>query len=138
MHSTFRPAQALSILTKAELVTTVRTALRFAAIISILRLYSAVTSPRDSLAALKKLLRPLGKIGLPINDLALAATVTARFIPILRAEARSIVEAQASRGARLSGFGRLRCLISLILPLFIRALDRAQTLAAAITMRGYR
>jgi energy-coupling factor transport system permease protein len=127
-----------AVLTKTEVFTTVRTSLRFAAIICILRLYSAVTSPRDSLAAIKRLLRPLSKTGLPVNDLLLAATVTARFIPILRTEARAIVEAQASRGARFSGFGRLRCLLSLILPLFIRALERAQTLAAAITMRGYR
>jgi energy-coupling factor transport system ATP-binding protein len=127
-----------AVLTTTELFTTVRTSLRFAAIISVLRLYSAVTSPKDSLAAIKKLLQPLAKIGLPLNDIVLAATVTTRFIPILRAEARAIVEAQAARGARFSGFGRLRCLFSLILPLFIRALERAQTLAAAITMRGYR
>ncbi|MDR2601729.1 MAG: ATP-binding cassette domain-containing protein [Spirochaetaceae bacterium] len=125
-------------LTAQEMSIFTRTVIQFAAIMNIITLYAAVTPMRETLASVKSIMQPLSKFGFPVNDVVLACGVTFRFVPILIAEGRRITEAQLSRGARLTGKGRIKTAISLVLPLFLRTLERSQILAAAIVLRGYR
>ena len=102
-------------------------------------LLGALTSPLELAAALEGLLRPLARLGLPIQRLALVIGVALRFIPELQREAGRIARAQAARGAPISGplFQRLRRLLAILIPLLLNALWRAERLAEALEARCY-
>lgn len=117
--------------------------LRFAALILGLSLSSFTLSTSELILGLHRLLRPLGRIGLPVEDLVLMIQVTLRFIPFLMQAAERIVKAQASRGAAWGKGGgggplrRARHVLPMIVPLFLTSLRRAENLALAMDARGY-
>ncbi|MDR2661994.1 MAG: ATP-binding cassette domain-containing protein, partial [Treponema sp.] len=119
---------------------------RAAALVTMVSLYSAVTSPGEILRSVNRFFSCAGRFCLPRRggrgivkisgrDLSLAAGITARFVPVLTEEAERIVTAQLSRGGKKS---RPAMAVSMIIPLFLRALERAEILAKAIMLRGYR
>lgn len=86
------------------------------------------------------LLRPLQKIGLPAQELALTMVIALRFVPTLAEEAEKIIKAQTARGV---DFGRGNFiqktvkLFPVLLPLFINAFRRADELITAMESRCY-
>ena len=86
------------------------------------------------------LFRPLRKIGIPVNDLALIVFIAIRFVPILFEEFTAIRNAQVIRGVNFSGsfVTRLKKTTYIMLPVFMAAISRADDLALAIEARGYR
>jgi energy-coupling factor transport system permease protein len=126
----------------AGLLAAIKVLTRFMALILGLSLTSYTISSSELITGLRGLLRPLGKIGIPVNDLILMIQVTLRFIPLLALSAERIAKAQASRGAEWgTGHGNLvqraREVIPLIVPLFLTTLRRAENLALAMDARGY-
>ena len=116
--------------------------LRFASLVLWLSLSSFTLSISELLLGLHLLLRPLGRLGLPVEDLVLIVEVTLRFIPFLTQSAERIVKAQASRGAAWGkGSGdllqRVRQALPMIVPLFLNSLRRAENMALAMDARGY-
>jgi energy-coupling factor transport system permease protein len=98
------------------------------------------TTPVALVEGLTKLLAPLRRVGLPVDDFALMLLIALRFIPTLVEEADSLMKAQAARGAdvtRGSLGERLLSLQSWFVPLVQGALRRAEDLAAALDARGY-
>ena len=74
------------------------------------------------------------------GNVAMGITIALRFIPTLLDETERIMKAQASRGVDFNHggvFKRFRSIISLIIPLFISALERSEELANAMIVRGY-
>lgn len=117
--------------------------LRFAALILLLSLWTFCLSSSELVRGLETLFRPLTALGLPTQDLVLAVQATLHFMPLLAREAERIAKAQASRGAEWgTGRGgllrRARQMLPILLPLFLTALQRAETLALAMEARGYR
>ncbi|HOJ98735.1 MAG TPA: ATP-binding cassette domain-containing protein [Termitinemataceae bacterium] len=112
---------------------------RFVAFVVLLSLFTALTSPDEMLRSLSKLLRPLGYLGIPVPLILVVLQITFNFIPILVEEAERIVVAQYSRGGGYEGrwklAGRIRAALALTVPLFIRALDRAEALSRAMELR---
>ncbi|WP_304225965.1 energy-coupling factor transporter ATPase [Gracilinema caldarium] len=108
---------------------------RLAALMALLALYSAVTPMVESIKAVKGLLAPLGKRGLPIQDVMLIFGIALRFVPLLVEEAERIVIGQLSRGGGYQGRNKLRAGIVLVVPLFLRALERSEILATAMELR---
>ena len=92
---------------------------------------SLTTMPTDMAESLVRGLRPLKKLGVPINDLAL--------ITVLIEEMDTIRKAQIVRGVDFSGglFNRARKFVYLLIPVFQSSLRRADDLALAIEARGY-
>ena len=86
------------------------------------------------------LLRPLQRIGVPAQELALTMVIALRFVPTLAEEAEKIIKAQTARGV---DFGRgnfiqkARNLFPVLLPLFINAFRRADDLITAMESRCY-
>jgi energy-coupling factor transport system ATP-binding protein len=117
--------------TVTELLRALSLVMRVAAIMSLLSLYSAVTPLRETMRAINGVLGRLSRFGFPARDLCLAIGIALRFVPVLSEEAERIVSAQLSRG------GKIRQTFSIIVPLFLRALERAETLAEAMVLRGY-
>ncbi len=116
--------------------------LRFASLVLWLSLSSFTLSISDLILGLNLLLRPLRRLGLPVDDLVLMVQVTVRFIPFLTQSAERIVRAQASRGAAWGkGSGgllqRVRQALPMIVPLFLNSLRRAENLSLAMDARGY-
>ncbi|QQO08578.1 energy-coupling factor transporter ATPase [Breznakiella homolactica] len=121
--------------TANEVLRSVLLVTRLIALMAILALYSAVTPLREFLRSISRGLRPFGKIGLPVRDVSLAIGITFRFVPILTEEAERIVTAQLSRGGGYTGKGRLKAAAAMVVPLFLRALERSLVLAQAMELR---
>jgi energy-coupling factor transport system permease protein len=113
--------------------------LRLVIFISIAFVMTLTSSPSDLGEAFFKLLRPLEKIKLPVNDLALILFIALRFIPILYEEFTAIKNAQIIRGVNFKGslLNRINKTTSIIIPLFVAATQRADELALALQARGY-
>ncbi|MBR0325831.1 MAG: energy-coupling factor transporter transmembrane protein EcfT, partial [Selenomonadales bacterium] len=95
----------------------------------------------DTGPPIERLLKPLSRFGVPAHELAMMMTIALRFIPTLIDETDRIMKAQRSRGADFSSgslLRRVRCLIPLLVPLFISAFRRADELAVAMEARCYR
>jgi len=104
-------------------------------------LLTFTTSPLALTDALELLLGPFKRFGLPAHELAMMMTIALRFIPTLIEETDKIMKAQKSRGADFSSgslLRRIKCLIPILVPLFISAFRRADELAMAMEARCYR
>ena len=102
-------------------------------------LITLTSSPTELADSITRLMKPLGRLRVPVNDLGLIIFIALRFIPILTDEFSAIRNAQMMRGVEFTGgwFKRLRQLGSLLLPVFVAAIERADDLAMAIEARGY-
>lgn len=113
---------------------------RLMMMIVITTVLTATTKPLDLTLGIEKLLKPFEKIGLPAHIIAMMISIALRFIPTLIEETQRIMNAQASRGVDLEN-GTLKekvmAILSLIVPLFVSAFDRADQLANAMEARGY-
>lgn len=101
---------------------------------------SLTTKPTDINFALEKLLSPLEKIKIKTSILAMMVSIALRSIPTLFLEVEKILKAQASRGVDFKE-GKLKekitQIVSLIIPMFIISIKRAEGLADAMEARGY-
>ncbi|NLW29096.1 MAG: energy-coupling factor transporter transmembrane protein EcfT [Erysipelothrix sp.] len=113
---------------------------RLVLMITVTTLLTASTAPLDMTLGIEDLLKPLRRFGVPAHEIALMISIALRFIPTLIEEAQRIMQAQASRGVdfqegtikeKVSG------ILSLIVPLFVSAFQRAEDLADAMEARGY-
>lgn len=129
-------------LTVREVLAVASMAGRFAVMMLALGLFTSVITEGDTARGIEDLLAPLARLGFPAHNLALTVAVAFRFIPIVAGELESIVKAQASRGADL-GVSRggpvrkARAYLPLLVPVTIRALERAEALAEAMEARCY-
>lgn len=86
------------------------------------------------------LLRPLQKVGVPAQELALTMVIALRFVPTLAEEAEKIVKAQTARGVSFDRGNFLQRTVKLfpvLLPLFLNAFKRADELITAMESRCY-
>lgn len=114
--------------------------LRLLLFVTIAFLVTLTSSPSELSEALTKLLRPLAKLKVPVSDLGLILFIAIRFIPILYGEFVAIRNAQTIRGVSFSGgwLSRLRQSTSILVPVLLGAMSRADELALAMEARGYR
>ena len=103
-------------------------------------LLTYTTSPIALTDGLESLMKPLKKIGVPVNELSMMMCIALRFIPTLIEETDKIMCAQKARGADFetgSLMERAKALIPILVPLFISAFRRADELATAMECRCY-
>jgi energy-coupling factor transport system permease protein len=104
---------------------------------SVLTLTTPPIALTDGLAWLG---RPLRRIKVPTDELALMVTIALRFIPTLLVELDTIMRAQRARGADFRSGGlraRVRSLVPVLIPLFVLSFRRADDLALAMEARCY-
>ena len=115
-------------------------AVRLMLMIMVTTILTATTKPLDLTLGIESLLRPLKVIKVPAHEIAMMISIALRFIPTLIEETQRIMKAQASRGVDLKE-GKLKekimAILSLIVPLFVSAFQRAEDLANAMEARGY-
>lgn len=115
--------------------------LRFLMLVFMTSILTLTTSPISITDGLETLLNPFKKFKLPVHELALMMSISLRFIPTLMDETSKIMKAQMARGSDLSAGSikdRLKAVVPLLVPLFVSAFKRAEDLATAMEVRGYR
>jgi energy-coupling factor transport system permease protein len=115
--------------------------LRLMMLVVITTILTLTTSPIDLTDAIERLGRPLKKIKVPMHELAMMMSISLRFIPTLMDETEKIIKAQSARGSTfMTGplKSRLRALVPIFIPLFISAFKRADEMAVAMEVRGYK
>ena len=114
--------------------------LRLILMIALTMVLTSTTSPMNLTYAFEWYMTPLKLIKVPVHAIAMTLSIALRFIPTLLEETDRIMKAQASRGVDFN-HGRLmkrfKAIISLIIPLFVSAIDRSEELSNAMEARGY-
>ena len=98
------------------------------------------TTPNNLTDGLEKAMRPLGRLHVPVHDIAMMMSIALRFIPILLDETDKIMKAQMARGADFESgnlMQKAKNMVPLLVPLFISAFRRANDLAMAMEARCY-
>jgi len=119
---------------------TIYISIRLVLIVALTTILTATTKPLDMTLGLEHLLGPLKVIHFPVHEVAMMISIALRFIPTLVEEAQRIMKAQASRGVDFnegSFKDKVMSIISLIIPLFISAFQKAEDLANAMESRNY-
>lgn len=115
-------------------------AVRLLLMIMITTCLTTTTKPLEMTLGIEDLLSPFQKIGLPSHEIAMLISIALRFIPDLIDETARIIKAQESRGVDMKEgklMERVMAILSLIVPLFVSAFQRAEDLANAMEARGY-
>ncbi|AMQ04766.1 MULTISPECIES: energy-coupling factor transporter transmembrane protein EcfT [Sporosarcina] len=115
--------------------------IRFLVLVLLTSILTLTTSPISITDGMEDLLGPFKRIKLPVHELALMMSISLRFIPTLMDETDKILKAQLARGSDISTGSikqRIRAVIPLLVPLFVSAFKRAEDLAVAMEVRGYR
>lgn len=114
---------------------------RILVLVALALVLTTTTSSTQVADALSSLLAPLGKLGLPVGDIAMTISVTLRFIPLTSEELMRIRDAQRVRGVDFEEgtvVERLRKWLSVLVPLVIALFRNADDLAKAMRERCYR
>ncbi|MEA2101582.1 MAG: energy-coupling factor transporter transmembrane protein EcfT [Thermodesulfobacteriota bacterium] len=104
-------------------------------------LMTLTTSPLDMVWAMEWYMKPLGFVGVRVDEIALLIMLAIRFIPLLFEETDRIIKAQKARGVDLESGGiisRVKALVPILVPLLHGVFRRADDLAVALTLRGYK
>ncbi|HHU54636.1 MAG TPA: energy-coupling factor transporter transmembrane protein EcfT [Mollicutes bacterium] len=107
-------------------------------------LYTSVltltTPPTELTYGLEKFFTPLRLIGIPVNKMALSLSLALRFIPTIIDQANKIMKSQTCRGINYNDSkvkDKLIGIKSLLLPMLIYSLRRADELAVSMELRLY-
>jgi len=127
-------------ITRGGLISASFFSMRLLVFLSVAFLLTLTNSPSELAEAVTRLLGPLKWLRVPVSDLGLILFIALRFIPILYDEFVAIRQAQMIRGVIFGGsiVNRIRRLSSLLVPVFVTSVGRADDLALAIEARGYK
>ncbi len=114
--------------------------LRIILMLCLTMILTSTTKPMDLTYAFEWYMTPLKIVRFPVHETAMTLSIALRFIPTLLDETERIMKAQESRGVDFgrSGLGKkFKAVISLIIPLFVSAIQRSEELSDAMEARGY-
>lgn len=122
------------------IVNTLFIVVRLLLMIMVTTCLTATTKPLDLTLGLEYILAPLSIIKFPTHEVAMMISIALRFIPTIIEETMRIMDAQKSRGVDFEEGSikeKITAILSLIVPLFSVAFERAYELADAMEARGY-
>jgi energy-coupling factor transport system permease protein len=114
---------------------------RFLVLVLITSILTLTTSPISITDGIEVLLNPFKRFKLPVHELALMMSISLRYIPTLMDETDKIMKAQMARGSDITSGSiqeRIKAVVPLLIPLFVSAFKRAEDLAVAMEVKGYR
>ena len=103
-------------------------------------LMTLTTSPLQMVYGLEKLIAPLKRFRVPVEDFSLMMMLAIKFIPILLGETNRVIKAQSARGVDFESggfFHRAKNIVPILTPLLHGVFKRADDLAIALMARGY-
>ncbi|MDK8763355.1 energy-coupling factor transporter transmembrane protein EcfT [Corynebacterium sp. MSK218] len=100
----------------------------YAAVIAAV-LLTLTTKVSEMMDSFDRALAPLGKLGVPVENITLAMSLTIRLLPLMLGTVLEVLDARKARGATasLTAFGT---------PVIIRSLRRARAMGEALHARG--
>lgn len=100
----------------------------YAAVIAAV-LLTLTTKVLEMMDSFDRALAPLGKLGVPVENITLAMSLTIRLLPLMLGTVLEVLDARKARGATasLTAFGT---------PVIIRSLRRARAMGEALHARG--
>lgn len=121
------------------------TLLHYVGVLCPLSVFVYTATESDITDGMEALLKPLALLGVPTKHICLVTSIIFRFIPLLMEEAAVILKAQTVRSSgtlrqqpkKSSLISKFKLLLPLFVPLFIRTLQRAESLAEALDARYY-
>ena len=101
---------------------------------------SFTTTSTDIMNGVDKILAPLKKFKVPVSDLSFISVIAIKFIPILIDETSRIINAQMARGTnfRSNIFSKGKNLMTILIPVFLSALDRSTAISEAMDSRCFK
>lgn len=141
VFNAFRITDAGLVTSEVGIVNGIYFALRIAYLVWISLSVIYTTTSRELVLALKSILLPFKVFGVKVDDLTLTISIALRYIPVMMAEYRSIIESQWCRGAKTDSgnvFVSIKSHISSVLPLMIRMMSKVDDYALALLARGWR
>ena len=113
--------------------------LRLVMILCTTMILTSTTKPMDLTNGLEWGMGFLKPLHFPAHEIAMTISIALRFIPTILDETNRIMKAQSSRGVDFTRgiVNRVRAVVSLIIPLFVSAIERSEELANAMEARGY-
>lgn len=130
----------INLILRTNLQVTIITALRLVYIVLYTSILTLTTPPTEITYGLEKFFSPLRLIGIPVNKMALSISLALRFIPTIIDQGNKIIKSQASRGIDYynSNFrGKILAIKSLIIPIFVLSIKKADDLSDAMEVRLY-
>ncbi|UED78338.1 energy-coupling factor transporter transmembrane protein EcfT [Lysinibacillus sp. CD3-6] len=122
------------------MVAGIRFVWRILLLVLLASLLTLTTKPLILAKGLEKLLKPLSKLRVPIEQFSLMIVIAIRFIPTVLEELNRIVLAQKSRGFDIKSLPfmqRIFAYVPIVIPLLFTTVQRADQLSDAIDARGY-
>jgi len=113
----------------AEAATTV---LVLAASVSAAVLVTLTTRVTAMLGTFDRVLAPLARVGVPVDQISLALTLTLRLIPLQVQMVGEVLDARKARGSRSAAFSP----VAFGVPVIVRTILRARGVADALRARG--
>jgi len=114
--------------------------LKMISFLLIVTLMLSTTPPEKQIEGLRKLLSPLGRLGLKTESCAVMFTIAVIYLPLLLEDIMRIMQAQRVRGpqhGRWDLAGRGRDMVLLLTPLFLMIFRRAERLSDAMESRCF-
>ena len=130
----------IDLIFKVDIIVTIINMLRLVTVVIYTSILTMTTPPTEITYGLEQLLSPLRLIKIPVNKIALSISLAFRFIPTLIDEGNKILKSQASRGVDYYNSNlkdKFTAIMSMIIPMFVITLKRADDLADAMTVRLY-
>lgn len=127
-------------LTAEGIVTGTTVVWRIGLMILLASILTLTTKPLALAQGLEKLLSPLSRLHVPVEQISLMVVIAIRFIPTIMEELERIMLAQRARGYDISALNlpkRLLAYIPIVVPLFMTTIQRAEQLSLAIEARAY-
>ncbi|MDR9853994.1 energy-coupling factor transporter transmembrane component T [Paenibacillus sp. VCA1] len=98
------------------------------------------TKPLELALGFQKLLAPLSRLHVPVEQISLMIVIAIRFIPTILQELDRILLAQKARGVDMAALKlpqRIFAYVPILVPLLFTTIGRAEQLAYAIEARAY-
>ena len=103
-------------------------------------IFTLTTKPTDITYGLEYILSPLKTLNVPVSKIAYSISFALRFIPIIYEQTIKIMRSQASRGMDYYNSnikGKVESLKTMIIPMFILSIKRADVLSDALEVRNF-
>ncbi len=128
------------IVTENKLLLFFKSFLRSICAVFTLGTYIFTTDEQEIMSGLETLLKPLKVLKFPVRYVIIVTSIVFRFIPLLLDELSGIVKTQIIRGSFRSskGLGKIKTWVSIIVPLILQTIRKAQILSDALTARYFK
>lgn len=127
-------------ITREGLENGIRFVWRIILLVILAAILTLTTKPLTLAYGLEKLMSPLGKLNVPIEQFSLMIVIAIRFIPTILEELERILLAQKARGYDITTLRlpqRVLAYIPILVPLLFTIVQRAEHLSDAIDARAY-